>query len=758
MPVAVEAPMTQELLARFGPLKSYPEGQRIDCTVDPDKLVQTHCCFCGQQCGIQLKVKDNLVVGFEPWEEFPFNRGMLCPKGVRRYLQSAHHDRLTHAYFRDATAPEGFRAVAYQDAIARVASEISRIQSKYGPDAFAILGGASMTTEKCYLLGKFARVCLKTRYIDYNGRLCMVSAAAANKKAFGIDRASNPSSDIPLSDVVWIGGANVAECAPITTSYIWQARENGARIINVDPRITPLARTCDLVLPIKPGRDAALFAGILHLMIERDWLDHDFIRAHTTGFEQAAAAVGEWTPGKTAVVTGIREAAIRQAAEWWGTAKTSFLMHARGMEQHAHGVNNCLAAINIVLASGRIGRPGCGYATITGQGNGQGGREHGQKCDQLPGGRDIENPGHRRDIAAVWGIAESELPHAGVDCYEVFRKVERGEIRGLLSWSFNPVVSLPDSSFIKRMLEKLEFVANVDFFLSETARFADVVLPGSQHEEDEGTVCSTEGRVIKINQAVHPPGDAKQDWRILQDIASALGRDRGFTFKSPGEIFEELRVASRGGIADYSGITYEKIEEQHGVFWPCPSTSADGARVNHSGTPRLFEPGSWNPVAKGAGRFFFGDGKARFHAITYEPPTEDVDAEYPLMLTTGRVVSMFLSGNQTRRIGPLVDQYPEPRLELHPILAKQHNLADGDWVFVESRRGSMTVRCQVVATIRPDTVFVPYHWPGASSINQVTIASQDPISKIPEYKICAARIRPAIAAEYAALRSPQTGA
>jgi assimilatory nitrate reductase catalytic subunit len=753
--MAAEAALTPELLARFGPLKSYPGGARLDPAAEPDRLVKTHCCFCGQQCGIQLKVKDNQVIGFEPWEDFPFNQGMLCPKGVRRYLQSSHHDRLTAAYFRDPSAPEGFRAVPYDEAVRRVAAEIARIQAAYGNDAFAVLGGASMTTEKCYLLGKFARVCLKTRHIDYNGRLCMVSAASANKKAFGIDRAGNPMSDIPLAEVIWVGGANVAECAPITTSYVWQARENGARIINVDPRLTPLARTCDLALPVRPGRDAALLAGVLHLMIENDWLDHAFIREHTVGFEQAAEAVREWTPRQTAEVTGVAERAIRQAAEWWGTAKTSFLMHARGMEQHIHGVNNCLASINIVLASGRIGRPGCGYSTITGQGNGQGGREHGQKCDQLPGGRDIENPEHRRHVAAFWGVPEPELPHAGVDCYELFRKVERGEVRGLLSWSFNPAVSLPDSAFIKRMLEKLEFVAVVDFFLSETARFADVVLPGSQHEEDEGTVCSTEGRVIKVNQAVTPPGDAKQDWRILQDIARALGRERGLTFSQPREIFEELRRASAGGVADYSGITYEKIEAQKGVFWPCPAADAQGNPVEHAGTPRLFEPGSWNPVAKGAGPFYFPDGKARFHAIRYEPPAEDVDAAYPVFLTTGRVVSMFLSGNQTRRIGPLVDQYPEPLLELHPVLARERGLATGDWVTVESRRGDVTLRCQVVATIRPDTVFVPYHWAGAKSINRVTIAAQDPVSKIPEYKICAVRLRKAAEPDYARRLEPQ---
>jgi assimilatory nitrate reductase catalytic subunit len=753
--MAAEAPTTPELLSKFGPLRSYPTGQRIDSTVDPDRLVKTHCCFCGQQCGIQLKVRGNVVLGFEPWEDFPFNRGMLCPKGVRRYLQGSHHDRLTQAHFRDRSAPEGFRPVAYDEAIQRVAAEIRRIQTQYGNDAFAILGGASMTTEKCYLLGKFARVCLKTRHIDYNGRLCMVSAGAGNKKAFGIDRAANPMDDLLKAEVVWISGANVAECAPITTNYVWQARENGARIINVDPRITPLARTCDLILPVKPGRDAALFAGILHLMIENDWLDHAFIRDHTVGFEAVAASVQEWTPRKTAEVSGIAERAIRQAAEWWGAAKSSMLLHARGIEQHSHGVINVLGAINIVLASGRIGRPGCGYATLTGQGNGQGGREHGQKCDQLPGARDIENDEHRAYVAQVWGIEPAQLPRGGVDAYETFRKVDRGEIKGLLSWSFNPFVSLPDSDFIRRMLEKLEFYVCIDFFLSETARFADVVLPGSEHEEDEGVVCSTEGRVIKINKAVEPPGDAKQDWKILQDIARSLGRERGFTFQNPREIFEELRRASAGGVADYSGITYEKIAENYGVFWPCPAYDPAGRPINHPGTPRLFEPGSWNPIAKGAGPFYFPDGKARFNVAQYLPPTEDVDSEYPLMLTTGRVVNHFLSGNQTRRIGPLEDQYPEPLLELHPTLARKHAIADGDWVTVESRRGAITVRAQVVTTIRPDVVFVPYHWAGAKSINKVTIAAQDPISKIPEYKVCAARIRKAAEPEYARLLEPQ---
>jgi len=740
---------TIEVIERFGPHLARSKGARLDSGVEPDKTVKTHCCFCGQQCGIELLVKNNEVIGFEPWMDFPFNQGKLCPKGVKRYLQGSHPDRLLHAYERDPSAPGGFKSMDYGAAIERVADAIKRIQTQHGNHAFAVLSGASLTTEKAYLMGKFAHMCLKTSNIDYNGRLCMVSAAGGNKKAFGIDRAANPWSDILDAEVVWISGANVADCAPITTDYVWQARENGAKIIVVDPRITPVARTCDLFLPIKPGRDVALFNGILHLMIENDWLDHDFIERHTAGFDEVARHVAEWTPQKTAQVTGIAERGIRQAAEWWGLASTSFLMHARGIEHHTHGVQNVLGAINMVLASGRLGRKGCGYATITGQGNGQGGREHGQKCDQLPGARDISNPEHRAYIAGVWGIDADEIPPAGVDAYEIFRKIDAGEIKGLLTICFNPVVSLPDNNFIKRVLEKLDFYVAIDFFLNETARYADIVLPGSLHEEDEGVVTTAEGRVIKINKAIDCPAEAREDWRIIQDIAGALGGERGFTFNSPGEIFAELREASRGGIADYSGITYEKIERQYGVFWPCPSE-------NDPGTPRLFEENSWNPVARGSGRFYFPDGKARFNVARYTPPAEDVDDEYPIILTTGRVVSQFLSGEQTRRIGPLVDHCPEPRVEIHPLLATKLGIADGDWITVQSRRGDCTLRAQVVKTIRPDTVFIPYHWAGPRSANQLTISAQDPISKIPEYKVCAVRLKKAEREpEYAKQLEPQ---
>ncbi|MEO7327831.1 MAG: molybdopterin oxidoreductase family protein, partial [Minicystis sp.] len=617
----------------------------------------------------------------------------------------------------------GFEPVPWDDALGRTVGAMKRIQAEHGRDAYAVLTGASLTNEKTYLMGKLARVALRTANIDYNGRLCMVSAAAASKKILGIDRAANPWSDIPKAKVILIAGANVAECAPITTDYLWQAREAGAKIIVLDPRMTPIARSADLFIPVRPGGDIGVFNGMLHVMIERGMIDRAFIEAHTTGWAEVEQAVRKYTPEYAAKIAGVPASMIVRAAELWGPAKTSFLLHARGIEHHSKGVENCMAAINLVVATGRIGREGSGYAMITGQGNGQGGREQGQKCDQLPGARDIENPAHRKHMAEVWGVPEESIPHKGVSAMELVEKIHAREIKGLLLICFNPLVSLPDQAFVKEALERLEHFTVIDFFLSETARHADVVLPGSLMEEDEGTTTNVEGRVILHRKVVDPPEGARTDWRIICDLAAKLGAGDKFSYGSPRDIFEELRRASRGGVSDYYGITWEKIEAQHGVFWPCPS-------LDHPGTPRLYE----------GHRFGHPDGKAHFQPVEWRPAAEEPDSAYPIILTTGRVVAQYLSGTQTRRIGALDDQAPQPSCEMHPRLAEQLGVADGDFVRVESRRGAVVVRALVVRTIRPDTVFVPYHWPLDRAANRCTIRALDPISKIPEFKICAVRV------------------
>ena len=713
-------PLPIDALARtYGPHLNYepPGGWEESARRPPDRLVKTHCSFCGMQCGIQLKVRDEQVVGFAPWEEFPFNHGMLCPKGVKRYPQGAHPDRLATNLLRTAN---GFAPIAYDAALDLAARRFAEIQAKYGKDAVAVYGGASMITEKAYVLGKFARVALQTKNIDYNGRLCMVSAGTAYKLTFGIDRATNPWPDLAVADVVLVAGSNTAECAPITTHYLWQCRERGGRLIVVDPRMTPISRNADLYLPVRPGTDLALFLAMLHVIVRDGLVSEEYVTAHTTGFEAVRASVAAWTPERAAQVTGVPAANIEKAAHWIGESRRAMGIHARGIEHHSKGVENCLAMVNLFLATGNFGREGAGCMMITGQGNGQGGREHGQKADQLPGMRSIADPAHREYVAGVWGVPPESLPGPGLSAAEIMEAIHRGEIKALFSMCFNPLVSLPDATFTREALSKLEFFAVIDFFLSETAHHADLVFCGSMHEEDEGTVCSAEGRVQKINKAVEPPGDARSDARIICDLAAKLGKGQYFAYPSTREIYDELRVASKGGIADYYGITWERIEDELGVFWPCPE-------INHPGTPRLFE----------GGRFYHADGKAHMQVTEWRDSGDPTDATFPLLLTTGRVVSHSLSGTQTRRIGPLVEQCPEPRIELHPRLAEAHGIVDGDWIKITTRRASVVAQSMVVRTIRPDTIFIPYHWPGRRSANLLTHRTLDPRSKIPEFKVSA---------------------
>jgi assimilatory nitrate reductase catalytic subunit len=667
---------------------------------------------------MSLKVDaEGRVFGVEP-RDHDINRMKLCPKGVVAYQQVNHPDRLTMPLMRDRRG-DPLRPVSWDQALDRVASEIRRIQDAHGSDAFAVYSGSSLATEVTYLMGKFARVALGTKHIDYNGRLCMVSAAAANKKAFGIDRSANPWSDILETQVILVAGANVAECFPVMTDYIWRGRDRGARLVVLDPRETPLARTADVFVPLRPGTDAAFLNGVLHA-IERDGrLDEAFIAAHTAGWEEVRDVVRAYPPERVAEICGIDAGLVERVADLWGTAERAMAFHARGIEHQALGVENALAVINLVLATGQLGAPGKGYGTITGQGNGQGGREHGQKADQLPGARDIENPEHRAFVAGYWGIAEEDLPHAGISAVELVHAFGDGTVKGLLGICNNPLVSMPNGARIAAEYEALEFHVQLDFFLSETAERADVVLPSAVWAEDGGVTTNAEGRIVLRHKAAEPPGQARPDWWIVCEIARRLGHGDRFAFGTIGDVFEELRGASAGGLADYSGVTYERLEETGGLFWPVPSE-------DHPGTPRLFEDG----------RFHFPDGRARFNPVEWRPPTEDEDAEYPVRLTTGRTVAHFLSGNQTRRIGTLVEQTPRPWVEVHPSLG----FANGDPVRVVTRRGDVTLPALVTDTIRADTAFIPYHWAKRVAANLLTVDALHPISKIPEYKVCACRL------------------
>ncbi len=692
-----------------------------DANVVADGLVPTHCCFCGVQCGMNLRVSGGKVIGVEP-REYPHNQGSLCPKGIVAYQQQSHPERILHPLIRRGGKGGQLERASWDEALSYVVSRWKEIQAQHGKDAVAVYSGSSMTNEKCYVAGKFARVGLRTRHIDYNGRLCMSSSAGAYAKAFGVDRGPMPMTDFPLANCILVAGTNISECFPIAMQWIWRARDRGASLIVIDPRETPIARTADLWLPVRPGTDIAVLNAMLKVMIDEGYVDTDYLRERTTGWEAVLESVQDFSLEEAERLSGVPAARIVTAARIYGGAATSLILHGKGIEHSTHGVDNCLACINLALARGQVGKPGGGSMMLTGQGNGQGGREMGQKASQLPGYRHIDVQADREYIAGVWGIPEPEIPEEGASATEMIHLMAKGEIRSCLVLCSNLMVSLPENGVVARALDQLDPLVVIDFFMSETAQRADVVLPGAVWCEDEGTTTNLEGRVIKINQAVMPLGEARRDWEILIELAQRLGRGQYFPYQSAHDIWNELRLASRGSVADYYGMSWERIDAEQGMFWPCPSEE-------HPGTPRLF-----------AERFYHADGKAHMFPIPYQTPAEEPGGDFPLRLTSGRVVYHYLSGTQTRRLGFLNSQAPLPWVEVHPQLARKIGIEDGEMVRVKTPRASMEIKALVVPTIRPDTLFIPFHYGSQHAVNQLTNPAIEPTVKIPEFKACAAAL------------------
>lgn len=696
-----------------------------------ETLIKTHCSYCGMQCGMNLRVNTatNKIIGVEPRYDWPVTLGKMCPKGVTAYQQVNHKDRLVKPLIRDDASlkgtKEGFREASWDEAYDLIVKRFTELREKYGKDTLSVYSGVSMTNEKCYLTGKFARVGLQTRYIDYNGRFCMSSAAAGLNRSLGVDRGSTlPWTDIHETDCLFMAGSNTAECHPTSMFRVWAVQERGGYLIVADPRETPIARRADVHLDLRPGTDLALANGIVNLLIQNGYADEEFVNNHTNGFEETKELVKDFTPEYTSLITGVASEKIIRAAELFGKAPNAIVMFARGIEQQMKGVDNVSAYVNMSLVTGKIGRPKAGVATITGQGNGQGGREHGQKADALPGYRKIANPQHVKEVAEVWGIEPEEMPEAGVSAYEMFGLMENKIIRSLYLLCSNPAVSAPNQNYVRKMMKQLDFMVCVDFYLSESAEFADVILPTTSWAEDEGTTTNVEGRIIKINRAQMPFGESKPDWQIQVELAERMGRGKYFShLKTSKDIFDELRLASKGGNADYYGVTWEKIDKQDGVFWPCKSE-------DDPGTPHMF-------LDK---KFYHSDGKAKIFALPYTPPAEEPDQDYPLRLTTGRVVYHYLSGNQTRRIQFLHDMSPEPFVEVHPETAQKYKISHEERVRLFTRRGEAVYKVKITEAIRKDTIFVPYHWGHEKSINLLTIPALDPISKMPEFKACAAQI------------------
>jgi assimilatory nitrate reductase catalytic subunit len=681
---------------------------------------ETHCPYCALQCGMTL-TPEIPRVKLEPLD-FPVNRGGLCAKGFTAADLLDHEARLLTPLVRkepgDRRSP--LRAASWDEAFTLVTEAIRRSQQGYGPDSVGAFGGGGLTNEKAYALGKFVRVALRSSAIDYNGRFCMSSAATAANRSLGVDRGLPfPLADVAEAKTVLLVGANPADAMPPSMQHLDTGRAAGAKHIVVDPRRTNTAAGAYLHLQPLPGTDLALANGLLHIAIRENLIDEAYIRQRTTGFDAVRMATNAYWPERVERMTGVPEALLRETVRLLATAGPAMILTARGAEQHSNGTDTAQAYLNLALALGLVGRPFAGYGTITGQGNGQGGREHGQKADQLPGYRRLDDPAARAHVAGVWGIDPDELPRPGLSAYEMLDRLGTpGGVRVLLVLASNIAVSAPHTNRVLDRLRALDFLVVSDIFRSETAEFADVVLPTAQWAEEEGTMTNLEGRVIRRRQALPPPPDVRTDLQILTELAGRLGRAEFFT-DEPRAVFEELRRASAGGIADYAGISYERIDAEQGVFWPCPAE-------DHPGTPRLFADSFPTPT-----------GKAKFHRVEHRDPAELPDREFPYVLTTGRNMQQYQSGNQTRRVKALTAALPEPRAEIHPDLARRHGIADGDLVELRSRRGAAVLRARLSDGIRPDTVFAPFHWPGA---NALTNPALDPHSRMPAFKVCAVSI------------------
>ncbi|HVV10735.1 molybdopterin oxidoreductase family protein [Amycolatopsis sp.] len=683
-------------------------------TAEPKLEVATHCPYCALQCG--MTVTGHTVAP----REFPTNGGGLCQKGWTSGSLLGSPARLTSPLIR---VDGELVPASWDDALDLIARRLTEIQAEHGADAAAIFGGGGLTNEKAYLLGKFARVALGTSQVDYNGRFCMSSAAAAGNKAFGLDRGMPfPLTDLADADAILLVGSNPAETMPPFMQHLRRAIDAGGLVV-VDPRRTPTAEQGSLHLAPAPGTDMALALGILHAVVADGLFNWSYVDERTRGFDAVWRIVSRWWPERVERVTGVSAADQRRAAALLANARNAYILTARGTEQHASGSDTVSAWINLALALGLPGRAGSGYGCLTGQGNGQGGREHGQKADQLPGYRKLDDPAAREYVAGVWGVPAESLPGPGRSAYELLDALgtETGP-KALLVFGSNVVVSAPRAGHVADRLSSLDLLVVADLVLSETAAMADVVLPVTQWAEEDGTMTSLEGRVLLRRRAVDPPAGVRTDLFVLNGLATRLGQP-AHRFPADAEtVFAELRVASRGGLADYSGISYDRLRAGEALYWPVPG-------AEHPGTPRMF-----------LDRFAHADGRARFVPVEHRGPAEAPDAEFPLQATTGRVLQHYQSGAQTRLVDELNDVVPEAYVEVHPDTAARFGLANGDWARVTSRRGETTARVRCISSMRADLVFLPFHFGGKQRANLLTNPALDPSSRMPEFKVCAVNL------------------
>jgi assimilatory nitrate reductase catalytic subunit len=734
--------------------------QATDPAPAPTRSTRSTCPYCGVGCGVIIESQGAQITGVRGDPDHPANFGKLCSKGSTLHLTATaevtRQTRLLQPLQRlqrqGATTP-----IAWDAALDLAATRFSDTIAKHGPDAVGFYISGQLLTEDYYVFNKLAKGLIGTNNVDTNSRLCMSSAVAGYKLTLGADAPPACYEDIDHAACLFIVGANPAFAHPVLFRRIEAAKaQNPAmKIIVADPRRTDTAELADLFLPLQPGSDVMLFHGLLHIMLWEGWIDAAYIAEHTSGFDALKALVRDCTPERVAQVCGLRKEDLFTAAQWFagldgqglaggqdrGQRRPTLSLYCQGLNQSSSGTAKNATLINLHLATGQIGRPGAGPFSLTGQPNAMGGREVGGLANLLSAHRDLANPAHRAEVAALWGVAD--VPSKpGKTAVEMFQAAADGEIKALWIACTNPAQSMPDQATVRRALERCEFVVVQEAFATAaTCDFADLLLPATTWGEKGGTVTNSERRISRVHAAMPAPGEARHDWQIVVDFAqrleatSARSEKTLFPYTSPEQIWREHRESTRGRDLDITGLSYDLLEQHGPQLWPFREGDTQGKT-------RLYDDGV----------FPTPDGKAKFAALPWQPVAEPREPRYPFSLTTGRLRDQWHGMTRTGTLGRLFGHVPEPVVQLHPQDMERRGLREGDLVQVSSLRGAIVLPLQASASLGLTQAFIAMHWgaetlSGRSStgevlagVNALTTSAHCPISKQPELKHTAVKV------------------
>ena len=698
--------------------------------VEAENAVDSVCPYCGVGCQLTFQVKDNAIVRVEG-RDGPANHGRLCVKGRFGFDYVGHPHRLTTPLIRRDDSPKSaaldldpsnpythFREASWDEALDIAAAGLRRILERDGPSALSGFGSAKGSNEEAYLVQKLVRTGFRTNNVDHCTRLCHASSVAALLEGIGSGSVTATFNECRHSDVIIVIGANPSINHPVAATFIKNATQDGATLIVMDPRGSALSRHADYMLQFKSGTDVALLNAIMHVIVEEGLADEQYIQAHTEGFAQMRSHLKRYTPEAMAPQCGIDAETIRTVARLYGEANAAMVFWGMGISQHIHGTDNARCLIALALMTGQVGRPGTGLHPLRGQNNVQGASDAGLIPMVYPDYQRVDNPDVQAKFEAYWGM---ELdPKPGLTVVEIMDAVYDRTIKGMYVMGENPAMSDPNSHHVREAMAKLELLIVQEIFLTETAYFADVVLPATAWPEKEGTVTNTNRQVQLGRKAIDAPGEARDDWWIIQELARRLGLDWSYT--GPADVFAEMR----GCMDSLNGITWERLQREGAVTYPCDDEETPGHDV-------IFGDGFPTPT-----------GRAKFVPASIVPPDEMPDDEFPLILTTGRVLEHWHTGAMTRRAQMLDDIEPEAVCHLAPDAFAELGIAPGDTVRVATRRGMIELRARADSGVPHGVVFIPFCFAEAPA-NMLTNPALDPFGKIPEFKYCAARVEPGAA-------------